>query len=539
MRGFLKKRGDKGLVKNWKLRYFEQRGDKIMYYRSDKSEDLKQAIGWIDLGKMMGVEAGVEPLSFDVRTAGRVYCLQVAPGSSTAGGPPPSRRESMRRESRSEESALLDYWMGGLQRWRRYRQESIARMNQASGNLPASSVSPRSSAWSGMSVMSEDDEDSAVPDPSTPIMREQEPEESPLNRSTEQTRSAMSFRMSPERKSSAKKLLSFEHEESAPAAVITAAPVVAEPVVSERELQLERENKDMTARFAAMDARFKHEEVLRLQAESTVAALREEVSRAGQQMAQLREAARKDREALEVAEQEAREARMRGTVAEGDLRAARGDLDAERARREKPVPLSSELGRLLGLGEGPMSGGGGSSSSLSGLRGPSSRRGLAESLTEAVRELEKEREASEAQRERVRFLAGQLDQASRMAAAQLSLHEATVAALRHRLRRAREEREKEENGGERADSDESALEISLKREYFMALGVSMKLQLAAQGEVANLDVSSLYAAEVADVLPPALFNRYLSLRIDQHLYPARRAQLTEDIASMLRDCTDH
>jgi hypothetical protein len=51
----VQKRGDKGLVRNYKLRYFEQRGEKIMYFRSNKDEDMKQAIGWIDLSKMVTV----------------------------------------------------------------------------------------------------------------------------------------------------------------------------------------------------------------------------------------------------------------------------------------------------------------------------------------------------------------------------------------------------------------------------------------------------------------------------------------------------
>lgn len=53
--GYLKKRGDKGLVRNYKLRYFEQRGEKVMYYKSDRPEDKTQGIGWIDLSKMVTV----------------------------------------------------------------------------------------------------------------------------------------------------------------------------------------------------------------------------------------------------------------------------------------------------------------------------------------------------------------------------------------------------------------------------------------------------------------------------------------------------
>ena len=209
LRGWLRKRGDKGLVKNWKLRYFQQRGDKIMYYRGDKPEDMRQAVGWIDLGKMMGVErVSTEPFAFDVHTAGRTYCLQT----------PKEGDEQMR-----------DYWVDGLRRYRQYRQDSIARMNQpASSSVLSAGGSPRSSAWSGMSVLS--DEESEVPEPGTPLMREQEPEDSPMSAAR-----AMSFRMSPERSSSARKLV-FEEEEDAQlqkqkqrSTEIMPAPVAAAP----------------------------------------------------------------------------------------------------------------------------------------------------------------------------------------------------------------------------------------------------------------------------------------------------------------------
>ncbi len=112
LKGFLKKRGDKGLVRNYKLRYFEQRGEKIMYYRSDKAEDLKQGMGWIDLSKMISVEKTAEPNAFDVVTAGRIYHLMVVPqsrdsarsGSITAAATPAESTEAL---------ALLNYWIDG------------------------------------------------------------------------------------------------------------------------------------------------------------------------------------------------------------------------------------------------------------------------------------------------------------------------------------------------------------------------------------------------------------------------------------------
>ncbi len=108
LRGYLRKRGDKGLVRSYKLRYFEQRGEKIMYYKSDKPEDLKQGIGWIDLSKMIGVEKTTEPNAFDIITAGRIYHLMVVPSQA----PDSSKRLSV--ASLDEEDVhQLHYWIDG------------------------------------------------------------------------------------------------------------------------------------------------------------------------------------------------------------------------------------------------------------------------------------------------------------------------------------------------------------------------------------------------------------------------------------------
>lgn len=73
-----------------------------MYYFSDRPEHTKQVVGWIDLTKMLSVERGDDPVSFLVRTTGRVYALAV---------PPPAKGES-------DAQATLAYWMGGLARWK-------------------------------------------------------------------------------------------------------------------------------------------------------------------------------------------------------------------------------------------------------------------------------------------------------------------------------------------------------------------------------------------------------------------------------------
>jgi hypothetical protein len=86
-----------------KVRYFEQRGDKIMYYLSDRAEDMKQVVGWIDLTKMLSVERSDE--GFCVRTTGRVYALAVASG----------------RADSTDAQTVLNYWIAGLTRWKQFR----------------------------------------------------------------------------------------------------------------------------------------------------------------------------------------------------------------------------------------------------------------------------------------------------------------------------------------------------------------------------------------------------------------------------------
>lgn len=83
LKGYLRKRGEKGFVRNFKLRFFEQRGDKIMYFASDKPEDMRRGIGWMDLTKLLSVERNAsDPLGFNVVTVGRTYELQVVvPGT--------------------------------------------------------------------------------------------------------------------------------------------------------------------------------------------------------------------------------------------------------------------------------------------------------------------------------------------------------------------------------------------------------------------------------------------------------------------------
>ncbi len=73
-----------------------------MYYFSDRPEDMKQVVGWIDLTKMLGVERTDDHLSFIVRTTGRVYALAV----------PAARGDVIDSQN------VLAYWVGGLTRWK-------------------------------------------------------------------------------------------------------------------------------------------------------------------------------------------------------------------------------------------------------------------------------------------------------------------------------------------------------------------------------------------------------------------------------------
>ncbi len=46
LKGYLQKKGDVGIVRSYKSRWFQQTGSKIYYYKDDKD---KEALGFIDL----------------------------------------------------------------------------------------------------------------------------------------------------------------------------------------------------------------------------------------------------------------------------------------------------------------------------------------------------------------------------------------------------------------------------------------------------------------------------------------------------------
>jgi hypothetical protein len=140
-----------------------------------------------------------------------------------------------------------------------------------------------------------------------------------------------------------------------------------------------------------------------------------------------------------------------------------------------------------------------------------------------------QKEANEAHQQRVRFLAGQLAQLERSSKAELELKESQLIVMQERVQKLRSEL----NGsGAAVAVDVKAIE-ELKREFFQALGVGMKLNLAIQGQSANLDLTSLYE-EVRDSLHYSEWNRYLSLKLFLDLQPKKRESITLELAQLFK-----
>jgi DNA repair exonuclease SbcCD ATPase subunit len=208
-----------------------------------------------------------------------------------------------------------------------------------------------------------------------------------------------------------------------------------------------------------------------------------------------------------------REAQARGAMAEGDLKAAAAELENRdhviadlRSKTAQPV-LSGELGRVMGT---------------SGK--------TADMIAYLGKELEHEKEANEAHQQRVRFLATQLAETERRGKSELELRDAHCEALRETVARLRLRA-----AGDAATGTLAKQVEELKREYFQALGVGMKLNLAMQGQNVNVDLASLYD-EVRDTLPYADWNRFLSLKLSlqTEASAARRQSLMAELAQLHR-----
>jgi hypothetical protein len=72
--GYLKKKGDIGLIKGWKNRFFQEQNNKVYYYRSRGD---KKSLGFIDISKIYSIQYTKDgSFGFSVTVPGRVYYLQ-------------------------------------------------------------------------------------------------------------------------------------------------------------------------------------------------------------------------------------------------------------------------------------------------------------------------------------------------------------------------------------------------------------------------------------------------------------------------------
>lgn len=75
IQGWLKKKGDKGPIKGWKNRWFQEKDDKIYYY---KCRDDSNSLGYIDISKVVRLaKTGDGAFGFSITVStGRTYVLQ-------------------------------------------------------------------------------------------------------------------------------------------------------------------------------------------------------------------------------------------------------------------------------------------------------------------------------------------------------------------------------------------------------------------------------------------------------------------------------
>eukprot|EP01122_Echinamoeba_exundans_P000338 TRINITY_DN10304_c0_g1_i1.p1 TRINITY_DN10304_c0_g1~~TRINITY_DN10304_c0_g1_i1.p1 ORF type:complete len:124 (-),score=16.66 TRINITY_DN10304_c0_g1_i1:157-504(-) len=73
--GWMKKKGDKGIVKGWKNRWFQEKDDKKIYYYESRGDT--NALGAIEIASITAVSTNTEgAFGFSVTVPGRVYYLQ-------------------------------------------------------------------------------------------------------------------------------------------------------------------------------------------------------------------------------------------------------------------------------------------------------------------------------------------------------------------------------------------------------------------------------------------------------------------------------
>jgi len=98
LKGYLQKKGEVGILKSYKQRWFQQNDNKIFYF-VNATEKVPQ--GFIDISNftlVLNKEPGAPPFSFGIRSPSRLYNLS------------------------AENKAEMDYWMNGLQQYKRLKE---------------------------------------------------------------------------------------------------------------------------------------------------------------------------------------------------------------------------------------------------------------------------------------------------------------------------------------------------------------------------------------------------------------------------------
>eukprot|EP01132_Coremiostelium_polycephalum_P003334 gene3334-4179_t len=108
LQGYLKKQGEKGLVKGYKKRWFQQKDTKLYYY---EKEGDTNSYGFINLPDMLGVKT--VDAGFELATPSRIYNFQVFKPSD------------------------LSYWTEGLKEYKKYYQS--LQNNQRLGSVSSTS----------------------------------------------------------------------------------------------------------------------------------------------------------------------------------------------------------------------------------------------------------------------------------------------------------------------------------------------------------------------------------------------------------------
>lgn len=113
LEGWLKKQGEKGMIKSWKDRYFKQVGDKLYYYVNDLARDSQ---GYIPLSDVSAVKP--TRVGFDLFTPSRIWHLQA--------------------RTKAEE----EKWIHGIRNWIKY-SDVQQQLSDASNNATSTQEGER------------------------------------------------------------------------------------------------------------------------------------------------------------------------------------------------------------------------------------------------------------------------------------------------------------------------------------------------------------------------------------------------------------